>query len=301
MRINKGKKLILAASVSLFAIAGNFPAMAAEIRKLKIRLVTESFDESGRPLIDFLTDSEEYEISGFEETLEQTYEVELTAADGMGFGQMEQTDIKLTGISAACNRAVRKNGKETLILTIKANGLSDVTGEIGRAGFNGSKAVWDRAENAYAYMILLYKDSKRIGHTHKTQGNSFDFTPLMKEKGVYHYKVIPLSINDKKGTPAESDWYPVEDKKAEQFRMEFGENQPVTAGWERDESGWRYWLKDGTYPQTDWMLLDENWYYFDSDGHMVTEDWRPFKGKWRYLNASGLIESETDFGGEIPD
>lgn len=294
MRVRKGKKLILAIAVCLSAIAGSFPAAAAEIKKLKIRLEAEVFDENGRPIADFMTDSEEYEVVGFEKMQEQLYEVELSAADGMGFGELEQSDIRLTGIPAICRRAVRKNGGETLILTIKADGLSDVTGEIGHAGFTGSVAVWDQAENASAYMVLLFRNSKRIGHTHRTQGNRYDFTPLMKEKGVYHYKVIPLSTNDKKGIPAESDWYQVDEGKAKSFFSQFGENHPVNPGWEMDESGWRYWLKDGTFPQENWLLLDENWYYFDSDGYMVTDDWRPWKGRWYYLNSTGLIEKESE-------
>ena len=38
--------------------------MAAEIKKVRLRLTAEDFDESGRPEAEFQTDSEAYEVSG---------------------------------------------------------------------------------------------------------------------------------------------------------------------------------------------------------------------------------------------
>lgn len=305
MRRRLSRELFFAAAC-LLVIAGSFPAMAAEvkekeIKKVRLRVTADSFNEDGRPAADFQADEEDYEISGFEEKQEGIYEVELTAENSKGFGTMEQADIRLTGIRSFCSRAVRKNGRETLVLTIHAEGLKDITGEIGGAGFNGEMAVWDRADNAYAYMVILYKNSKRISHTHKTQGNSYDFSPLMREKGIYHYKVYPLSINDKKGAGTESDWHLVDSDTAKENNLKYGERGTEDPGWELDESGWRYWQKDGTFPQKSWLLLEDNWYYFDSKGYMAADTWITWKGQRYYLDSSGLIggqEAKKEQAGE---
>ena len=184
MRKRTGKKVFSAIAACLLAVTGNFPAMAAEIKKVRLRLTAEDFDESGRPEAEFQTDSEAYEVSGIEKNEEDIYEVELTALEGNEFAVMTQSDIRLTGIRASCSRAVRKNGRGTLSLSVKAEGLCDVTGEIGNARFRETMAEWDKADNAYAYMVLLYRNSKRIGHPHKTQGTTYDFSPLMRERGI---------------------------------------------------------------------------------------------------------------------
>ena len=68
-----GKKIVFAVAAGLFVVAGSIPAMAAEIKKVKIKLVAETFDEEGKPEVNFLTDSDEYEIAGFEEQQDHVY------------------------------------------------------------------------------------------------------------------------------------------------------------------------------------------------------------------------------------
>ena len=297
MRKRTGKKIFSAIAACLVAVTGNFPAMAAEIKKVRLRLTAEDFDESGRPEAEFQTDSEAYEVSGIEKNEEDIYEVELTALEGNEFAVMTQSDIRLTGIRASCSRAVRKNGRGTLSLSVKAEGLCDVTGEIGNARFRETMAEWDKADNAYAYMVLLYRNSKRIGHPHKTQGTTYDFSPLMRERGIYHYKVYPLSINDKKGIPVESEWLSLDEDRAGKNRMEYADRDENQSGWELCEEGWRYWLKDGTFPQDNWMYLDENWYYFDADGYMAADRTAMKEGRLCWLDSSGLLSE----GEEVPD
>ena len=289
-----GRKIVFAVAAGLFAVAGSVPAMAAEIKKVRIKLAAETFDEEGKPEVDFLTDSDEYEIVGFEEQPEHVYEVELAAEDGKSFGRMDQKDIRLTGIKASCSRAVRKSGKEVLELTIKAEGLDDVIGEIGRADFSNGSAVWDKADNACTYAVMLFRNSKRVGYTHKTQGTSYNFSPLMKEKGIYHYKVYPLSVNEKKGIPVESEWYSVNESEAEKFRTEYEEVKMEFPGWEQDETGWRYWQKDGIFPQESWLFIDDNWYFFDSCGYMVTERIILRNGREYYLGEDGTAQEQEE-------
>lgn len=55
MRKRTGKKIFSAIAACLLAVTGNFPAMAAEIKKVRLRLTAEDFDESGRPEAEFQT------------------------------------------------------------------------------------------------------------------------------------------------------------------------------------------------------------------------------------------------------
>ena len=119
----------------------------------------------------------------------------------------------------------------------------------------------------------------------------------MRERGIYHYKVYPLSINDKKGIPVESEWLSLDEDKAGKNRMEYADRDENQSGWELCEEGWRYWLKDGTFPQDNWMYLDENWYYFDADGYMAADRTAMKEGRLCWLDSSGLLSE----GEEVPD
>ncbi len=52
---------------------------------------------------------------------------------------------------------------------------------------------WKKAPGASAYLVMLYRDAKRVGHPHRTSAEQYDFVPLMQTAGVYHFKVIPLT------------------------------------------------------------------------------------------------------------
>lgn len=65
------------------------------------------------------------------------------------------------------------------------------------------------------------------------------------------------------------------------------------AGWQQDETGWKYEKEDGTYASGTWQKVQDVWYYFDGDGYMQT-GWLQQGEEWYYLDASGaMIENET--------
>ena len=65
---------------------------------------------------------------------------------------------------------------------------------------------------------MLYRDAKRVGHPHRTSAEQYDFVPLMQTAGVYHFKVIPLTKQGKRGQAAESAWRKVTEAEAAQNR-----------------------------------------------------------------------------------
>ena len=57
--------------------------------------------------------------------------------------------------------------------------------------------------------------------------------------------------------------------------------------WKRNEKGWWFEAKDGSYPKSSWKLIGWNgkqqWYHFDENGYMQT-GWIKDNGIWYYLH-----------------
>ena len=60
-------------------------------------------------------------------------------------------------------------------------------------------------------------------------------------------------------------------------------------GWVHDGKGWWYRNSDGSYPQSQWQIINHHWYYFGADGYMLT-GWQQVGGAWYYLEESGEYE-----------
>ena len=52
--------------------------------------------------------------------------------------------------------------------------------------------------------------------------------------------------------------------------------------WQRDAKGWWILNPDGTYPKTQWLLLNNHWYYFNQEGYMLT-GWLFYNNAWYYF------------------
>lgn len=58
--------------------------------------------------------------------------------------------------------------------------------------------------------------------------------------------------------------------------------QVYTAMWVYDKTGWWYRYADGSYPRSQWLLLD-SYYYFDDKGYALSNEWLDYKGNWYWL------------------
>lgn len=56
--------------------------------------------------------------------------------------------------------------------------------------------------------------------------------------------------------------------------------------WIHSASGWWWRNPDGSYPASDWMLIDGQWYWFNASGYMVT-GWQKIGDTWYYFDGSG--------------
>lgn len=68
---------------------------------------------------------------------------------------------------------------------------------------------------------------------------------------------------------------------------------PVTVktGWQQENGGRRFYLKDGSgkYVSNDWYKDGDKWYWFNGAGMMVHDTWYQYKGSWYYLGPDGAM------------
>ena len=55
-----------------------------------------------------------------------------------------------------------------------------------------------------------------------------------------------------------------------------------TAKWVLDNVGWWYQRADGSYPKSQWLLLD-CYYYFNDKGYALANEWLSYGGNWYWL------------------
>ena len=67
--------------------------------------------------------------------------------------------------------------------------------------------------------------------------------------------------------------------------------EQVKTGWQQENGGWRFYLKDGSGKcvSNDWYKDGDNWYWFDGAGMMVHDTWYQYKGSWYYLGSDGAM------------
>lgn len=317
------KGLLFGAAVLSLAAAGCFPAAAASINQVRIRLAAEEFDEMGMPVLEAESRDRAYSVTGVERisgdsasgpamdgaevekkeneqykgsiqadsenigtkevSLEERkieeihaeepapeilYEIELESDADDSFSVLRQEDIQFSGLGAVCSKAVRKDNGTTLLLTIELQDAGEIIGTVDAADW-AERGIgrWKKAQGASAYLVMLYRDAKRVGHPHRTSAEQYDFVPLMQTAGVYHFKVIPLTKQGKRGQAAESAWRKVTEAGAAQNREEWGGKKP---GWQPEGEIPSYILKDGAYPQMDSLLIGEKYEQFNEKGENVS-------------------------------
>ena len=283
------KGLLFGAVALSLTAAGCFPAAAASIDRVRIRLTAETLDEMELPVLEAESRDKAYTVTGVERisgdpsngpakegkaeaeepASEILYEIELECDTGDSFSILRQEDIRFSGLRAVCSKAVRKENGTTLLLTIELQDAGEIVGTVDEAEWaEEGIGRWKKAPGASAYLVMLYCDTKRVGHPHRTRAQQYDFAPLMQEAGVYHFKVMPLTKKEKRGRAAESGWKKVTETEAGQNRDQWGGKEP---GWQPEGESPSYILKDGAYPQMDSLLIAERYEQFNENGEKMDE------------------------------
>lgn len=166
--------------------------------------------------------------------------------------------------------------------------------------WEGTKACWDEAEDAYQYQIQIYKNGSKQNSEISTSSLSIDLAGRMKEKGRYTFRVrVRDRISDEYGRYSELSPTYIQEKeqvnKTKRTTKTSNKKQPETGnpgpgavgkGWMQDSNGWWYKNADGTYPLGGWYQIEESWYYFNSEGYMQT-GWLNLDGQQFYCYTDG--------------
>ena len=65
--------------------------------------------------------------------------------------------------------------------------------------------------------------------------------------------------------------------------------------WKKDNYGWWYENKDGSYPVNQWLKLKDIWYYFDEKGYAYQNKWLKYKNEWYYFDNDCKMVTNKDF------
>lgn len=87
----------------------------------------------------------------------------------------------------------------------------------------------------------------------------------------------------------------------EQFKAAIATPQQSQPGWIQDDHGWWWKNADGSWPASEWKLIDHHWYLFGANGYLRTgwHRWNPDtkqvdpadgSGDWYYLEESGDLQ-----------
>ena len=70
--------------------------------------------------------------------------------------------------------------------------------------------------------------------------------------------------------------------------------------WKRDDAGWWYANRDGSYPKNSWQEIGSKWYFFDENGYMKT-GWIHWNDKDHFCDETGamLVNTTTPDGASV--
>ncbi len=215
------------------------------------------------------------------------FKVELYASNDHYFS-LSSSDVHLSGLEAKCTGRSIKDDKETLVLTLKIEGLKADLDDIGSADLDDDGyGTWDAVPGAHHYEVKLYRNDELFGSGKSTTDNSYDFSSMITRRGDYYFRVRAVgSDSSDKGEWMESGYCYFDEPLSDSYYDEYsGNTYPGSSyyTWVNSGNDWFLQLPGGSYAVSSWQFLDGNWFYFDGAGKMVT-GWFFDGTNWYYLN-----------------
>lgn len=295
---------------------------AAKINKVNITFEAETFDTEGEPVIDAFVKSDRYTVNELDTAWsyygedqgygdgDNTYVVELSAAEGYYFNISTSKGIHLNGAGAELMKASRRDNGQTLIITARLTRTGEFLADIsGASWLNDGYASWEAAHGAHLYKVVLVNQKGRR-YRAQTGGTRYDFRPFLLESGTYDYQVQPVTASGRAGSWCDGGTYTVSEEAAESYASQFKveveyhykndiktpancTTSYLNTGWQNE--GGRFWYRneDGSYPQSIWMQEGEEWYYFHSDGYLAQDEYISWAGEEYYVAADGKLAADT--------
>lgn len=217
-------------------------------------------------------------------------EVWLEADTDYYFKKSGKSAFSFDGDTVKYVSSVPKNDKSEMVLTVTLEKLDKEDEDLSLGGltwdeFNGI-AHWDHLALAKEYRVRLCRrdngsSDDGIGNVYTVKENSYDFSGRFPRTGTYYFKVRAVDSRDNAGDWEESPYMDITQETLDRFSGE----------WIRDERGWWYKNRDGSYTRNNWQSIKSKWYFFDGDGYMKT-GWIDWNGRQYYCDQSGaMLES----------
>lgn len=162
-----------------------------------------------------------------------------------------------------------------------------------RASWDASRTgagSWKEAGGAKYYQVQLLKDGSVSGSTVSVYGTSYNFAAMITAPGSYRFRVraVEAGTNDKSGWTVSDAWT--------MSQEELRSLQSLAGSWQRSADGTKWWWRrgDGTWPASQWLLINGYYYYFDGNGYMCT-GWILLNGTYYYLDNTGVLPEGAMF------
>lgn len=217
------------------------------------------------------------------------FKVELYARSGYYFHSISSDDVELSGLEAKCTGRNTKDDRETLVLTLKIEGLEVDLDNGGDADLDSDGyGTWDEIPGAHHYEVRLYRNDRSFSSVRSTSDTSYDFSSLITRSGDYYFRVraVGSSSSDKGEWIESGPWYFDDPLSYDYYYDDYsGVSYPGSSyyTWVPSGNEWFLRLSGGTYAVNSWQFVDGNWFYFDGTGRMVT-GWFYDGTNWFYLN-----------------
>ncbi len=219
------------------------------------------------------------------------FKVELYARSGYYFSVSSNSDVNLSGVDARCTGRTTRDDRETLVLTLRLDGLEVELDNVGGADLDeDGYGYWDEVPGAHHYEVRLYRNDKSYSQTLSTSDTEYDFSSMIDRPGDYYFRVRAVAANssDKGEWEDSGSWY-FDDPLGDYYYDPYSDASYPGASsytWVPSGNDWFLRLPNGAYAANSWQFLNGDWFYFDGTGRMVT-GWFFDGTNWFYLNPSG--------------
>lgn len=133
--------------------------------------------------------------------------------------------------------------------------------------------------DSYDLALASFVSAMLPGRANSIVGRSNLANPSMAAARGFNYRLVECGFIT--NTEDVNIFNTKTDEIAKGILTSFG-IQAYTAMWVLDKTGWWYRYADGSYPKSQWLLLD-CYYYFNDKGYAVANDWLDYKGNWYWL------------------
>lgn len=244
----------------------------------------EEWSRSRPPIIEIILVTED-EDTYFSSSSDSSYKLELHSRyfEDITVTDVKRQDSNTTAVVTARFKYDKDDGDDD-------SGYACAPGSASWDASHTGSGSWTAASGAKYYQVQLLREGGVLGSTVSVYDTAYNFASMMTAPGSYRFRVRAVET----GTNAKSDWTASDTWKVTQEELNSIQSQAGT--WQRSADGAKWWWRrsDGTWPASQWLLINGYYYYFDENGYMCT-GWINLNGTSYYLDTTGTLPEGAMF------